>query len=83
MYATDDRQQKAIEAWVDAAKVLVEATKKKREDYNVFINSAVTFEQLVEVWPEPRRSQTGSRSTFPPRSILKCWRASKLIAPPA
>lgn len=52
MYLSDERQQKAIEAWVDAAKALTDATKKKREDYAAFINSAATFEQLVEVWPE-------------------------------
>jgi hypothetical protein len=52
MYLSDERQQKAVEAWVDAATALKDGTQKKREDYNAFIHSAGTFEQLIEIWPE-------------------------------
>lgn len=52
MYQSDERQQKAIEAWVNAASALKDATKKKRDDYNAFISSATTFEQVLEIWPE-------------------------------
>ena len=52
IYLADDRQSESIEEHLAAAKLLEEATEKKRNEYRAFIENATTFEQVVDVWPE-------------------------------
>lgn len=75
IYLTDEKQQKVIEAWADAALKLADCTKQKHNDYRALIASAATFEQVVEIWPEAEQLadliKTNLPSTISPEMLAR------------
>lgn len=87
IYLADDKQTKLIEAWVNAYKALDTAQRQKRSDYTAFINTATTYEQVLEVWPEAKqvedRIKVNLPSTISPEMLarIKADSASRLKQP--
>lgn len=51
-YLASDRVSKLLTAWVSAKDARNKALKEKLGKYVTFINTAVTYEQVLEIWPE-------------------------------
>lgn len=65
MFLADDRQSKVLDAWKNAKDDFKKVRDEKRTDYKNFINGAVTFEQVVEVWPEAMQLASQIKTNLP------------------
>lgn len=57
VYEADDDTRDAVEASIHADEALEDAIKTKLTDYNALIEASVTFEQVLEVWPEAEKAR--------------------------
>ncbi|MDE2096543.1 MAG: hypothetical protein KGL39_04795 [Patescibacteria group bacterium] len=65
IYMADDRTTDAITKWKLAYDAQKNAREKKLEEYINFINSARSFEQVLEIWPEASELAPRIQSNLP------------------